>query len=57
MNVSSGTTVHEAVCSVPTTEVSATTKQVITVMQAESSTEQQSTPATQAKSPGGPIPP
>jgi len=59
-NVSSGTIAYETVCSVPTTEVLATTKQpqVTTETQAESSPEQPiSTPATQAKSPEGPTPP
>jgi len=60
VNVNTGTTACEAVCSVPTTEVSATTKQtqVTTWSQAESSPSQLiSTPATQAKSPEGPTPP
>ena len=59
-NVSSGTMAYETVCSVPTTEVSATTKQpqVTTRTQAESSSEQQtSTTTTQAKSPEGPTSP
>jgi len=60
VNVNTGTTACEAVCSVPITEVSATTKQtqVTTWSQAESSPAQLiSTPATQAKLPEGPTPP
>jgi len=58
-NVNTGTTACEAVCSVPITEVSATTKQtqVTTWSQVDFSSAQLiSTPATQAKSPEGPTP-
>jgi len=58
--VNTGTTAFETVCSVPTTEVSATTKQpqVTIRSQAESSSAQSiSAPATQAKSVEGPTPP
>jgi len=60
VNVNTGTTVCETVCSVPITEVSAATKQpqVTTWSQAESSPAQTtSAPATQAKSTEGPTPP
>jgi len=59
-NVISGSMASETVCSVPTTEVSATTKQtqVNTGTQAVTSTEQPtSTPTTQAKLLEGPTPP
>ena len=59
-DVNAGTTAFETVCSVPTTEVSATTKQpqVTIRSQAEFSSAQSiSTPATQAKSAEGPTPP
>jgi len=60
INVNSGTMACETVCSVPTTEASATTKQPqeTTRSQAEPfSAHSTSTPSTQAKLPEGPTPP